>query len=309
MKKHYALSIILMSFLSFGQTPISLIGINLPYSENFSGMGPIQTDFIPGWTAINTLGGATLSMAVSDGSSNTGTIYNIGLMGSDDRAFGTLADDTTIPAFGAVFVNNTGSTVSKVGIQTSMEQWRQSSDANVNETVAFSYSLDATGLNNGTWTSVTALDLKEKLTSATTNLAINGNLASNYSLLTSIISGLNWTNGSNLWIKWTDAKETGNNGLYAIDDFRINISEVLGVKQNTIEGLKIYPNPVSNGKVYITSKNDSNKEIAIFDVLGKKVLQTTISTKELNISSLNSGIYFIRIETTDGSATEKLIVK
>ena len=36
-----------------------------------------------------------------------------------------------------------------------------------------------------------------------------------------------------------------------------------------IEGLNLYPNPVSNGKVYITSKNDSDKEVIIFDVLGK----------------------------------------
>jgi len=49
------------------------------------------------------------------------------------------------------------------------------------------------------------------------------------------------------------------------------------VQENTsIEGLNLYPNPVSNGKVYITSKNDSDKEIIIFDVLGKKVLQTRI---------------------------------
>ena len=158
--------------MSFGQTIISLIGVNIPYNEDFSRMGTTGTDFIPGWTAINTLGGATLSMASSDGSSNTGNIYNVGNAGLEDRAFGTLADATTIPAFGAVFTNNSGSTVSKLAIQTKMEQWRESSDATVNETVAFSYSLDATDLNNGTWTPVTTLDLKEKLTSATTNLAV-----------------------------------------------------------------------------------------------------------------------------------------
>lgn len=79
---------------------------------------------------------------------------------------------------------------------------------------------------------------------------------------------------------------------------------------NAIEGLNLYPNPVSNGKVYITSKNDSNKDIIIFDVLGKKVLQTTISTKELNISSLSPGVYIIKInEGEASSATRKLIVK
>ena len=76
-----------------------------------------------------------------------------------------------------------------------------------------------------------------------------------------------------------------------------------------IEGLSLYPNPVSNGKVYITSKNDLDKEIIIFDVLGKKALQTTISSKELNISNLSPGVYIIKINEGDASATRKLIVK
>ncbi len=76
-----------------------------------------------------------------------------------------------------------------------------------------------------------------------------------------------------------------------------------------IEGLSLYPNPVSNGKVYITSKNDLDKEIIIFDVLGKKVLQTTLSSRELNVSNLTSGVYIIKINEGDASATRKLIVK
>lgn len=77
----------------------------------------------------------------------------------------------------------------------------------------------------------------------------------------------------------------------------------------TIEGLSLYPNPVSNGRVYITSKNDLDKEIIIFDVLGKKVLQTMITSKELNISNLISGVYIIKINENDASATRKLIVR
>jgi hypothetical protein len=76
-----------------------------------------------------------------------------------------------------------------------------------------------------------------------------------------------------------------------------------------IEGLSLYPNPVSNGKVFITSKNDLDKEVIIFDVLGKKVLQTGISSKELNISNLSPGVYIIRINEAEATATRKLIIK
>ena len=49
--------------------------------------------------------------------------------------------------------------------------------------------------------------------------------------------------------------------------------------ETSIEGLSFYPNPVTNGKVYISSKLNADKQIAIFDVLGKKVLQTLLSSK------------------------------
>ena len=77
----------------------------------------------------------------------------------------------------------------------------------------------------------------------------------------------------------------------------------------TIEGFNFYPNPVSNGKVYISSKSMQNKEVAIYDVLGKKVLQSTMTSKELNVSSLSPGVYIIKIKEGEATATRKLIIK
>ena len=79
--------------------------------------------------------------------------------------------------------------------------------------------------------------------------------------------------------------------------------------QDAIEGLSLYPNPVSNGKIYISSKSLSNKDISIFDVLGKKVFQATINSKELNISSISPGVYIIKIKEGEATATRKLIIK
>jgi hypothetical protein len=80
-------------------------------------------------------------------------------------------------------------------------------------------------------------------------------------------------------------------------------------KQGTIDGLTLFPNPVSNGKVYISSKSGENKDITIFDVLGKLVLQTTLTSKELNISNLSSGVYIIKIRENETTAARKLIVR
>ncbi len=77
----------------------------------------------------------------------------------------------------------------------------------------------------------------------------------------------------------------------------------------TIEGLNIYPNPTSSDRVYITSRYAQAKTIEIYDVLGKKMLQATITGKELNISGLTAGVYIIKIKEGDATATRKLIVR
>ena len=59
-------------------------------------------------------------------------------------------------------------------------------------------------------------------------------------------------------------------------------------QENTsIEGLSLYPNPVVNGKVYISTKEDL----------------------ELNVSSLSPGVYIIKINENQATATRKLIIR
>ncbi|RDY59494.1 T9SS type A sorting domain-containing protein [Flagellimonas nanhaiensis] len=76
-----------------------------------------------------------------------------------------------------------------------------------------------------------------------------------------------------------------------------------------IDGFKLYPNPVTYGKVYIETAHNAPKKILIFDVLGTQVLQTTIIGRELNLSSLGKGVYILRVYEKDRVATRKLIVK
>ena len=311
MKKLYTFSILLLTSLSFGQTPISLTGVGDPYNQDFNGMGATTT-FPSGWTAINNNTGSTLTMGVTDGSGTlSGNIYNVGTTGNTDRAFGTLADATTTPALGAVFQNNTGSTATSILILSRMEQWKESGNAGLNETVTFSYSLNAASLSDPSaiWTPVTALNLNEKLTTATGGAALDGNLSGNYRNLTSLISGLNWTNGTNLWIKWTDTNDALANGMYAIDDFNIRTYVPLSVKQNAIAGLNMYPNPVANGTLFITSKSSEVKSVSIYDLLGKQVLNTKTSNNAVNVSNLKGGSYIIKITEDGKTDTKKLIIQ
>lgn len=87
------------------------------------------------------------------------------------------------------------------------------------------------------------------------------------------------------------------------------IAQPITSNSETIEDLSIYPNPVSNGKVYITTKYNLAKEIEIFDVLGKKIYSTYLFGKELNVSKLSPGIYIIKLRENNISATRKLVVR
>ncbi|MEZ4809519.1 MAG: T9SS type A sorting domain-containing protein [Allomuricauda sp.] len=76
-----------------------------------------------------------------------------------------------------------------------------------------------------------------------------------------------------------------------------------------IDGFKLYPNPVTQGKVYIETSQNAPKQILIFDVLGTQVMQTTILGQELNLSRLDKGVYILRVFEGNKVATRKLIVK
>ena len=92
---------------------------------------------------------------------------------------------------------------------------------------------------------------------------------------------------------------------YAQQSINSSASEIT----KEIEGLSIYPNPVSNGKIYITSTSNQVKEVDIYDVLGKMIISETIIGKELNVSNLNPGVYILRIQENKFSATRKLVVR
>ena len=70
---------------------------------------------------------------------------------------------------------------------------------------------------------------------------------------------------------------------------------------------RAFPNP-TNGDWNISASTVINK-IAVYDILGKHVVSLAPNANEavIDASSLNSGIYFAKIEGNNGSKTVKLI--
>lgn len=80
--------------------------------------------------------------------------------------------------------------------------------------------------------------------------------------------------------------------------------QTLSASDFDIVGFKIYPNPVSNS-LNITATSTIDK-VELYSVLGQKVYETS-STSSIDISSFDSGVYFVQIYSGNNSITKKII--
>ena len=83
----------------------------------------------------------------------------------------------------------------------------------------------------------------------------------------------------------------------------------LGLGNNSQKTFFIYPNPVSNGYVNVTSTANGAKTVSVYDVLGKQIINTAISSDKLNVSELTSGVYIMKISQNGILSTKKLVIK
>ena len=96
------------------------------------------------------------------------------------------------------------------------------------------------------------------------------------------------------------------------DDDEINlrksVSSVSSVCQKTLENITVMPNPTT-GELRIENGEWRIMEVEVFDVYGRNcnVSRVTCHENKINISHLQAGIYFVKIQTEIGEITKKII--
>jgi len=95
-------------------------------------------------------------------------------------------------------------------------------------------------------------------------------------------------------------------GTFTADDGTVGLDDL------TITKLKLYPNPATSTIKLDLPENQSEFTYQIFDINGKLVKKPTnidsnYSTLSVDISNLNLGIYFIRIENSETVSVNKFI--
>jgi len=110
---------------------------------------------------------------------------------------------------------------------------------------------------------------------------------------------------------------TGPNITYNIsewDTFSQNTVGDIGMHTSTLSvdnlfdsPIKMFPNPLKDNYIYFS--NTGGLDVEIYDALGKKVLIDNISSNKnfINVSSLNKGIYLVKLSSIQGTITKKLI--
>ena len=91
--------------------------------------------------------------------------------------------------------------------------------------------------------------------------------------------------------------------------FTLAASSTLGIDDVELSDLKIYPNPVDGNYVTILSPINGTKYIEVFDVSGKMVMDTSINNNTLDVSSINSGFYMIKVTVEGQSKISKLVIR
>jgi hypothetical protein len=108
---------------------------------------------------------------------------------------------------------------------------------------------------------------------------------------------------------------TGETPFILFDELRIGTSwaevtpSTLSTEDFTSNKFKVYPNPTSLGFVNIASANSEAISVAVYDILGKAVITETLTNNRLNVSTLNSGVYIMKMTQNNASVTKKLIIK
>ncbi len=80
----------------------------------------------------------------------------------------------------------------------------------------------------------------------------------------------------------------------------------LGIADNTLETISIYPNPATT-TFYL--KSDKTVNVKIYDFTGKTVKNEVYSTSGVDVSNLAKGIYIVEMTSENQKQTSKLVVK
>ncbi|MFM9989701.1 M4 family metallopeptidase [Flavobacterium sp.] len=149
-------------------------------------------------------------------------------------------------------------------------------------------------------------------TAPTGGTGVNGNKR-NYSHSLSPFGSGGATPASSMMFRFNFYSDGGvvQEGAF-VDNFLVQ--GTLSTQENEFENFGVYPNP-SNGLFNVVLSTSDKVNITLHDLRGRSIYNETFSSngsvfnKELNFSTLSSGIYMLNVESEGKKASKKIIIK
>ena len=329
MKKLYSLSLILLASLSFGQVPLPnyepfdyTVGAGLQNQINWSilntgddlavATGNLTYAGLPASTGAKvTFGGAGIDSSKQFTSQTANTVYYSILLNVTDLS----AVTSTTGGYSGGFVQGSSTTYGATLWLKKIDASTYNIGVNPRTTAANTVFAPAAYNINQTYLVVVSYTSNASTTDDVVKIWVNPTLggAEPTALATATNTLTDLTSIDRYLIRQGSATDTPN---VEIDELRlattwteVTTTTALKVAQNSISGLKVYPNPVKNGTLYIDTDASSEKTVAIYDILGKQVIKTATSSSAINVSSLTSGVYIVKITEEGKTATRKLVIQ
>lgn len=120
------------------------------------------------------------------------------------------------------------------------------------------------------------------------------------------ISG-NVVSFNNLGVVVVRANQVGNDSFHPATSVErsFTIATITGVEEKMM-GVHMYPNPVSD-YLQIEMQQSEDAQISLLTNDGREIWSKPYTTERIDISALNKGIYFVRVQTADKTLTRKII--
>jgi len=83
--------------------------------------------------------------------------------------------------------------------------------------------------------------------------------------------------------------------------------DTLSIEDETLADVEIYPNPVKDVITISTSADIVGYVATVFDINGKRVMNHKLSSNTLDVEALQTGVYFLRLESQGRSIKRKFI--
>jgi hypothetical protein len=284
----------------------SITALNSPLTENFNSLATAGTG--NAWSDNVTISGMFAQFGAvptnpttyraSTGSDNTGAIYSFGSTSSTDRAFGSIASGTTGDIFwGFKLTNNTGTTITALNISYTGEQWRNGGNTSAQQ-LEFQYQVANPGtITDGNvpptgWVDFNPLDFVSPVTGASA-AALDGNNPLNRTAKSAFVP-VTVNAGQEVWIRWKDVNDAGNDHGLGIDDLSVTglVGIFVSINDVTVDEGDSGPTtasfnvsvstPSHSGITFDISTQDNSATTADNDYVGKTLLAQNIPAGSTN---------------------------